>query len=81
MRPHLIQKAQSLDDSVVQVDEFRFAEFIDVDFLHDCYTSLLREPRPCAGMALGHFKIERKSRTRNLVLTSNANPPRPRVFQ
>jgi len=46
MRPHLIQKAQSLDDSVVQVDQFRFAEFVDVDFLHDYYTSL--SPRTTA---------------------------------
>jgi len=32
MRAHMAQKSQPLDDSVVQVDEFRFAELFDIDF-------------------------------------------------
>jgi hypothetical protein len=34
VRPHLAQKPQALDDPVVQVDKFRFAEFIDINLRH-----------------------------------------------
>jgi len=43
VRPHLVEKPQALDDAMIEVSQFRFREFVDVD-LHcrileytDCY--------------------------------------------
>jgi len=35
MRTHLVQEAKTLHDSMVEVDEFRLGEFVNVD-LHHC---------------------------------------------
>jgi hypothetical protein len=34
MRTHLTQKSQTLDDSMVQIDEFGFAELVNVNLCH-----------------------------------------------
>src|SRR4051794_23990871 len=31
VRPHLLQEAQTLDDPVIEVDEFRFGQLVNVD--------------------------------------------------
>jgi len=39
MRAHLVQKPQPRHDPVVQIDQFFFVKFIDVNF-HDCFRFL-----------------------------------------
>ena len=46
VRPRLIEKAQALDNPMVEVDEFGFGQFVDVD-LHQ--PSALGGWRPSAG--------------------------------
>ena len=40
MRAHLVQEPQLRHDPVVQINQFVFVEFVDVD-IHDCVVFLL----------------------------------------
>jgi hypothetical protein len=50
VRPHLLQEAQTLDDPVIEVDEFRFGQFVNVD-RHD-FTCALPAARPTLGVTM-----------------------------
>jgi hypothetical protein len=40
VRTHLVQEPQPRDDPVVQIDQFFFAELVDVDFYY-CFFALM----------------------------------------
>ena len=53
VRAHLAQKAQTVHHSVVQIDEFRFAEFVDINRRHCSNPLGLVEIRALDALTLG----------------------------